>query len=268
MPIFANRFEKVVICVSTGRTATTELANRFNRVYRQVHAVHEPAPSRKLRALSNRRAAGKATRDDLIRVYAHSRRALFAKINAPIYMEFNPFLHGFVDVLPELFDDPLFLHIVRDPRQYVPSHLNHGALSGLKGMAIRLNKHYMIRPEFVEARPAKTWRQMEPIERIAFRWRAVNERLERDGQALGSRYRRVAFEALTAPDGAALRETVAWMGLPFVDDLLRPEQGKKNASARQLCPKWNDMSEAQRRLILGQCDGLMARYGYLEERVS
>jgi len=267
MPVFSGTFQNVIIGVSTGRTATTELAGRFDRVYDQVRALHEPPPSRKLRKLSNMYLAGKVAKEDLIRAYADARQALFRNIPQPVYIELNPFLHGFLDVLPELFDQPKILHIVRDPRRYVPSHLNHGILSKrtAKGWVVRLFPYYMTRSDYLEPRSARKWRHMSHIERVAYRWRAINERLERGGETYGDRYRRVRFEDLIQPDGAALREIVAWMGLPFEEDLLRPEERQRNRPRRKLCPDWEAMNLDQQHAILDHCGDLMARYGYAED---
>ena len=53
----SSHLEKVVVILSTGRTGTKALAHFFNTSYDNVTALHEPAPSRHLRLLSNRAMA-------------------------------------------------------------------------------------------------------------------------------------------------------------------------------------------------------------------
>lgn len=83
------------------------------------------------------RIEGEATKEHLIGVISSRRRQLLASVSTPIYLESNPYLFGAADCLHEIFENPVIINIVRDPRDYVKSSLNHGNARGLKHLLNR-----------------------------------------------------------------------------------------------------------------------------------
>lgn len=259
----AGKFERIVILVSTGRTGTKALAQHFNTCYAQVRALHEPPPSRHLRRASNRYLCRRLSREGLVRTLADSRRRLLEDIREPVYIESNPFLHGFLDAFDEVFENPRVVHIVRDPRTYVRSYLNFGVFRGVKGAAARWLPYWMIKPDQYETNPARRWAQMCPAERVAWRWRTVNSVLERGEALFGERYLRVRFEEVMARDGSGINDLAEWIGLPPSDRLAQElNREKVNASREMGVPPWPEWSEEQKSVVLAQCRELMKRYGY------
>lgn len=258
-----ERPQKVVIAVSTGRTGSQALAHHFDACFPQVRALHEPKPSRGLRIASNRYLCGRSSRGYLARRLASARADLLAAAGTPIYLESNPFLHGFLEVFDAVFGEPQVLHIVRDPRSYIPSYINFGAFRGLKGWAARAVPFWMLKPDQFERDPHRRWREMGPAERVAWRWNAVNGVLDR-GQALfGPRYLRLRYEDLFDPGGEALSELLRRLGLPPSDDLSeRFRKQRVNASPDRGFPPFDQWEEALRERILDTCRERMARYGY------
>lgn len=126
-----KNLEKIVFILSTGRTGTNFFAEYFNK-HPGVTAYHEPKPSRILRMWTNARLEGQALNEDLAKVLQAKRKGLIEKVEGPIYIESNPFIMGFAPVLLDVFDDPIIIHVVRDPRDYIKSALNHGNTRGLK----------------------------------------------------------------------------------------------------------------------------------------
>ena len=119
--ILGDRFDKVVLVVSTGRTATKAIAHYFDTCYESVCARHEPFPSRPLRFASNLYLSGRISRSSLRSIMVLCRRHTLAGIAAPVYMETNMFTHGCLDVLDEVLGDVRVCHIVRHPgRQWRP----------------------------------------------------------------------------------------------------------------------------------------------------
>jgi len=266
MAVLGKKFEKVVILLSTGRTGTKALAQYFDTCYEQVRALHEPHPSRHLRVASNRYLCKRLSKDDMVRILAKSRRRLFAALSEPIYIESNHFLHGFLEALDELFEAPKIIHIVRDPRTYVPSHLNHGTLRGLKGLAARYYPFWMIKPDHYETNPKKRWRQMSHPERMAWRWKTINAELNRGKSLFGSRYLRVRFEDTFAKNGSGLDRVTDWIGLPRNPRLLAEANRQKvNVSRYSYCPPWQQWNPALKQLVIAHCRDLMELYGYSTE---
>jgi len=251
-----------VLVVSTGRTGTQALAHIFDGVLPGVHARHEPPPSRRLRILSNLHLCGRLGRARLQRHLTRVRGPLLDRLAPLLYLESNPFLHGFLDVFDDVFGAPRVLHVVRDPRTYVVSYLRFGVFRGAKGLAAAWLPYWMLKPERYEPDSGLVWARMSPTERLAWRWNAVNGALERGEQLFGARYRRVRFENLFAPDGTELHELARWMGLHEPLSLPSPTQARANASPNVAVAPFADWPAAEQRRLLSLCGARMERYGY------
>ena len=127
--------KKFIFIVSSGRTGTKAIAQHLSRCYPNVWAAHEPSPSWRLRMATTRALCGKASREELRSMLVRLRGDLVGRAAQRIYVESNPYLSGFVEVLGEVFEDARVVHVVRDPRTYVRSGVNFGAFSGLKKLA-------------------------------------------------------------------------------------------------------------------------------------
>ena len=132
MSVFSGK--KFIFIVSSGRTGTKAIAQHLSRCYPQVFAAHEPAPSWRLRMGTTRSLCGNATRDDLREMLVRLRKGLVGRVEREIYVESNPFLSGFIEVLGEVFEGASVVHVVRDARTYVRSGVNFGAFRGMKKM--------------------------------------------------------------------------------------------------------------------------------------
>lgn len=272
MAVWPDKFEKVVIVLSTGRTGTQALAHYFNTCYDNVTALHEPKPTRHFRLMSNRAMTGKLTKESAVAALVRSRRRLVEKITRPIYIESNWYLYGFLDALKEVFGRPKILHVVRDPRTFIPSYINYGTFSGLKKIAAEFLPYWYLKPEQCEAKPAKTWKQMSGPERLAWHWHVVNREIDRGAAVYGDDYLLLKYEDLFPREGGegggpglppGLRQLLDWAGLPESDRLLPMMRDKKmNASRNRGFPKWSEWDEPTRRAVLARCREQMERYGY------
>ena len=123
---------------ASGRTGTQFLAHYFDANYDRVVARHEPPPARLLRMASHAHMSGYLSDRQLRALLAYKRRRHDAGAGADWYLESNPFLVGFADVLGDAWKNPTIIHVVRDPREHARSALNHGTGRGLKALANRL----------------------------------------------------------------------------------------------------------------------------------
>lgn len=262
MAVFSGKFQTVALLLSTGRTGTKALAQYFDTSFAEVCALHEPAPSRHLRVASNRYLCGRLAREQMVKLFADARRDRVAAISEPIYIESNPFLHGFVDVLDDVFEAPRVVHIVRDPRSYVRSYINYGAFRGIKGLAARLYPYWMLKPEQVDPAAPRRWTAMSQVERLAWRWATINASLDRGASIFGERYVRVRFEDLFAEDGSGLRWLAERIGLRPSAQFERLREERVNASTGRQMPKWEQWDAADRRALMELCGPQMDRYGY------
>lgn len=268
MALWQDKFENVVVVLSTGRTGTQALAHYFNTCYDNVTALHEPKPTRHFRVMSNRAMAGKLSKETAVRTLVRSRRRLIEKITRPIYIESNWYLYGFLDALKDVFGRPKVLHVVRDPRTFIPSYINYGTFSGLKRMAANFLPYWYLKPEQCEQRPSRTWKQMSEPERLAWHWHVVNREIDRGAELYGGDYLLLRYEDLFAKNSegalpAGMARLLDWLGLPPSEKLLHLMRDKKlNASGDRGFPKWEKWDPAAREAVLAMCGKQMRRYGY------
>jgi hypothetical protein len=263
MAIFAGKFEKVVLVVSTGRTGTTALAQHLSASYDNVCAVHEPRPSWRLRRASAMSLCGRLDKPRLVELLAAARRRLVGRIDKPIYIESNPFLGGFIEAFDEVFERPLVVHLVRDPRTFIRSSMNFGTFRGLKNLAQGLIPWWLPRPELMANPRGPTWRQMSRPQRLAWYWGMLNRELGRGEALFGERYLRMRFEDLFARDGAGMHRLIDFVGLPRNARLAdEANRGNINASHGSAFPPFAAWPAELKESLAGHCGQLMSMYGY------
>jgi hypothetical protein len=265
MSALANpNLNQVVVILSTGRTGTKALAHFFNTSYDNVTALHEPRPSRHLRLASNRAMAKGMTADAAVRTLKSAREDLLASLSRPIYIESNWYIYAFLDALRPVFgENTKVLHVVRDPRTYIPSMLNYGTYQGLKAVATRFLPYWYIRPEQMSDTPAKRWSQMSEAERLAWHWHVVNAELDRAPAMFGDDYLFIRYEDLFAQDGSGLRKLLPWIGLPENPAMLEKIRGERvNASTGRGNAAWAKVPRDARKAVLEMCADQMGKYGY------
>lgn len=263
MAVFSGKFEKVVLIVSNGRTGTKAIAQHLDRCYDNVRALHEPPPSWRLRIASIKAFSGHISKAELVEMLVRHRRQLVEQIDRPIYIESNPLLQGFIEAFGEVFENPMIVHVVRDPRTFVRSSINFGALSGVKRLASTFYPYWLPKPEHFDARCERRWSDMRQVERMAWFWRIVNTALNRGEAIYGHKYLRITFEELFAKDGSGLDRLTDWIGLPR-SPALREEANRENvnASRKEVLPRWEQWSAEDQQNLLRHCGELMQLYGY------
>lgn len=266
MATHQTKHSTTAFIVSTGRTGTKAIAQYLGNCFEDVTAVHEPKPSRRLRRASCARFANRMTKQQLADMLANSRRKMFQAVTTRVYVESNPSLFGFVDVLPVVFDQPLIVHVVRDPRTMIRSALNFGSQRGLKWLFSAVIPNWVIKPEHVEKQPLKTWSQMTPVERFAWYWHTVNTRIQAATEQAPQRCQRMRFEDLFVASGNGMRDLASWIGLTEKPGLLQQMLGEKvNASRGKDVGPWQDWSAEDRHSVYEYCGELMNEYGYTND---
>jgi hypothetical protein len=250
---------KFAFILSSGRTGTKFLAEFFNANTPDVLARHEPPPSYPLRMLSNAYAAGKASRWMMVSALRLTRPVLRG-FHGQLYIESNPFLYGFADVLPEVAGTPIIIHIVRDPRTYVPSAINHGGGSGLKALASSLIPFWfppIRRVPGVSSRPT-------PVETFAGEWTLVNQFLgEHAGRQAG--YHLFKFEDIFDSTNSGLRQICQVFGLEYPGSAAPISALEKiNPGRLNVIGKWETWTDNQCRALDRICGRLMREYGYAD----
>jgi len=252
---------KTALILSSGRTGTQFLAHFFDANYAGVVARHEPPPSRWLRLASHAHMRGQLSRESLRSLLAWKRRRYDDRIDADWYVESNPFLAGFAEVIGEVWEAPLVIHVVRDPREHARSSLNHGTGSGWKGLANRLVPFWYPDVRRILALDhAPSW-----LERAAGLWTLANRRLLAAAPKL-THYHRFAYESVFDDTSSGLRQICALLDLEFPDrGAAVPPDQRMNQSRAKAFPAWREWSRADCLALHRICAPLMVELGYGDE---
>ncbi len=249
---------KTAFILSSGRTGTKFLAEFFSANYPGVLALHEPPPSYHLRMLANAYLSGSAPRWLMIAALRASRASVMRRRAGRTYVESNPFLFGFADVLGEVFATPFIFHIVRDPREFVRSAINHGSASGRKWLTSSLIPFWF--PDV--RRLLHTREKLSPVGIFAGQWRLVNEFLSKRGPSLPG-YHCLKFEEVFDAQNSGLRRMCELLELPYPGDGARLSGSEKvNVGKLDLIGRWPTWTSDQCRELSRGGGALMRDYGY------
>ena len=169
------------------------------------------------------------------------------------------------DSLPRrVREDPLVLHLVRDPRAYVTSYINHGAFSGPKGILGQLVPYWQLKPEHIDPDGALRWRSMPHHERICWRWNALNRLIEEGATSLAAdRYLRLRFEDIIDSRKDGLEPLAASLGIaPGSGECKMTLDVRTNESRNAHHPAADDWSEQMISVMHQYCGDRMRQYGY------
>jgi hypothetical protein len=176
--------------------------------------VHEPKPSRRFKFLSNLYLQGKIGNPLVCFIFKISRSRLFKKLNNQNYIESSNFIFGCIPALNNCRDNISVIHIVRNPKAYVYSHLNHGFWEGSKKFAAK----YI--PYWLEPCKLNDEQKKDPVSILLERWAYVNSQIER--YASTNNYLMVRFEDIFTKDNdlsvKTLNRVRDFLNLPDMED--------------------------------------------------
>lgn len=254
---FKEADKKVIFIISTGRTGTKYLAELLNS-QPGITALHEPKPSRILRMWSFAYIDSRVTKAWMKSILYIKRRKIMKNINNPIYIESNPYLIGFTDVLGEVFKDPILIHVVRDPRDFVRSAMNHGNSSGIK---LFFNNYvpywYPNINKFL-----KIEKKLSMTQKAAGYWCLANERLS-SAPLKTSNYYQIRFEDLfSKPE--KMQELSKIVGIKKIE--VSSKYSKPiNKSRKSDSQSWSKWSVDEAKFLDKKCGPLMRKLGYGKE---
>jgi len=244
-----------VFIISTGRTGTKFFETFFNDPP-DVVAMHEPKPSRILRMWSNARLENRVSARQLAPVLLAKRKKFVDPASPPkIYIESNPFAVGFTEVFSKVFDKPVIIHVVRDPRDYIKSALNHGNTRGLKKLFNDYVPFWYPDIKSIQKLP----KDPGLMTRTAHYWKIVNKHIIDTCQDRPD-YHLFKFENLFSGDSNTLTQLAKAIG---VDKVIKSKDLRpKNQSKDRVIQSWQDWSAEECQLINDICQPYMGQYGY------
>jgi hypothetical protein len=252
--------EKIVFILSTGRTGTKALAEGL--ADEETMSAHQPPFSRLLTIASNYTVAGWLPRDVLERLVFLIRGPQILHAACRYYIQAFALDHLPAKIFSETYPNVHILHIVRDPRTFVPSYLNWIKTRKRSFVANRLIPGWHPSGYLTHEFSFQKWMRMQPYQRICWHWAYKNNALEIAFRG-SKQYSRLLFEQLFSARGPEVLEgALANAGIPFKGSYNRVFAGKKNESRNQTRLAWSRWSNAAKEDLLHLCGGLMERYGY------
>ena len=253
--------ERIVFILSTGRTGTKTLAEGL--AGDEILSPHQPPHSRFLTIASNYYLHGWLPRNILEWWVSQLREPQILRAECRFYIQVFSLDYLPAQIMSQRHDNVYIIHIVRDPRTFVPSYLNwmHTRFKSLVANKLILGWH----PSgfFTGDMSWHEWRRMGEFERICWHWVYKNGLLERmfvDNK----NYRRIRFEDLFLPEGWRVLESVlTFAGVPYEERFQSMLQQEKNRSRKSYFSPWGLWKPEQQEMLLHICGNKMAQYGYL-----
>ncbi len=258
----------VVLFVSTGRTGTQFFADFFTQQSDQLLALHEPAPD--LFLIGTDYYRGRKNRLETMAEMAIE-RARYAeqvtKNGLRFYVESNWNLVPLLELLPEFFGEFKLVHVVRDPKTYIPSA--HGIKGSKRPIYAEYdNRDRLTAQDKLDDQYFNDWNTWGRFEKLCWHWRTYNLMIEEFG-ASHDQYLRIKFEDIfnSETNYSGIDTILEFTGLGDVLDngVEAAKDQLKNKSNRTKTPilgHYDSWSKDQQSIFHTLTDELARRYMY------
>jgi hypothetical protein len=256
-----------VVIISTGRTGTDFFSKLFGEVYaNQVDAYHERGISRPIQIFTNLYFAHLLPKSVLCQGWRLFKGWEVPACKKDFHIDSNCFLYGLVAIAPELYPNLRVIHILRDPRTYVTSHLNYARQKGTSFVGNYFIPFWQPSPFLTGEFRWKCFWRISRFERYAWIWDFKNRVME-SIEGTPTPYLRLRFEDIfNAEDpNHIFRQITDFIGLPHVADVSDRFRKSENRSTTVNFPSWRDWLPSQCARLNAICGSHMKRYGYGNE---
>lgn len=223
---------KIGFILSTGRTGTQFFRDYISDNSENTLCLHEPKPSRRFKFLSNMYLQNKTSEKFVSKVFAKSRKSVLRNDDLDYYIESNNFAFGIIPCLKNDFEEIKILHLIRNPLNYIQSHLNHGFWSGHK----RFFAKYI--PYWLENLDIDQKHKNDAIVILIERWAYVNNQIA--SYEKSNPYLLIHFEDLFSKEmslaSSKLKIINSFFNIDLNDDekLIEYLKSPKNKSKKQI----------------------------------
>ena len=253
--------EKTVFILSTGRTGTKTLAEGL--AGDDILSPHQPPFSRLLTIASNYYLHGWLSKTFLERLVSRFREPQILQANCRYYIQVFSLDYIPAKLISQKYPNVYIIHIVRDPRTFVPSYLNWMHTRFKSFVANKLIPGWHPSGLFTGDVPWQIWIKMNEFERVCWQWNYKNRLLQQLFEN-NEQYIQVRFEDLllsSSPD--ILCSALSFVGLPWENRFIQMFENVKNSSRKTYFPKWSQLSSVQQSQLLNICRPQMIQNGYL-----
>ena len=254
-----------ILVVSTGRTGTRFIASLLNQFCPGVEAHHTTPWSTLINVLGNMHLARLLSEQALLRVWRNLKGRDFAVSEQSLFVDSNNHLYVFAAYAHQLYAHAKIVHVIRDPRTYVRSHLNWARERPKSFVANYLLPFWQPNGYLLGEFTFGQWLRLDRFERFCWIWDFKNRYLARLRDA-DLPYLLIRFEDLT--ENSHRQQTMDTLG-EFIGvslaDISEPDSlpslPRNNTSSRAF-PDWRHWSEKQCKQLHQICGQQMSLYGY------
>ena len=254
-----------VLVVSTGRTGTRFIASLLDQFCPGVEAHHTTPWSTLINVLGNMHLARLLSEAALLRVWQSLKGQDFAVSEHSLFVDSNNHLYVFAAYAHQIYPHAKIVHVIRDPRTYVRSHLNWAGERPKSFVANYLLPFWQPNGYLLGEFTFAQWLRLDRFERFCWIWDFKNRFLAQLGNA-PLPYLLMRFEDLI--DESARQQTLEtlseFIGAPLAD-IARPDDlpsvPRNNTSSRAF-PHWRHWTEQRCKQLHQICGEQMRIYGY------
>jgi len=261
----ATGFSTVIL--STGRTGTMFFADLLKTLLPNVDVYHEAGErSRLINIFMHAYLSGLLPRNVPIWAWQQAIAPnLYHRMN-PNYIDSNNHIYTFVPEFPELYSNLKVIHIVRDPRTYVSSHINWARHRPKSFIANHIVPFWQPNAYLLKQMPFKEWILLTPLERFAWIWDFKNNFIKQLENS-GIPYLLVRFEDFFGGNDPEkyLNQIFSFLNLPKVSKTNSFFQQPVNPGVKKTFPSWHNWTAIQCNKFQIICGATMASYGYGHE---
>lgn len=254
-----------MLIVSTGRTGTKFLAHLLAAASPEVEAHHTTPWSTLVNVLGNLELAGLVSERVVLATWRLLKGRRFAVTERARYVDSNNHLYAFARLAPRLYPGVRVVHVVRDPRDYVRSHLNWARQRAKSFVANHCLPFWQPNPFLAGEMPLARTLALGRFERFCWIWRFKNQRIAALAGA-GIPYLCLRFEDLVADRDRARERLLDFVGVPAPDAARAPAPGRLNPTRRRAFPGWRRWPATLCARLDALCGADMIAYGYGGER--
>ncbi len=254
-----------VFIVSTGRTGTKFLATFLASHYPNVEAHHTTPWSTAINIASNAYLARLLSKRVLLGIWEALKGDRYAYTDKDIFVDSNNHLYAFATVARELYPGLKVVHVVRDPRTYVRSHINWSRQRAKSLIANYCVPFWQPSPRWAAqsdgARPG-----LSKFEHFCWVWTFKNELMAKL-QGTAHDYLCIRFEDFVHPKkaGETLAKIAEFIGLQPIVAATAEVQQAVNSTTRQGFPRWQKWSAYRCARLDEYCGLTMKKYRYGRE---